>query len=163
MKPLLFVSILFLACGLSGCSSDDGGNGTGLDLIVISDLAGAWNCTEYLATSTEDPQIQFELISLGGALSVTVQENGSFAGEVSFPDPDTGQLVTLPIAGSFSLASQTMLTMEFVPEIPPLLENITLEFTLTGNTMQLHSEVTTFDFDFDGQDDPATFDATLVR
>jgi len=163
VKPLLFVSILFLACGLSGCSSDDGGNGTGPDLIVISDLAGAWNCTEFLATSTDNPEIQFELISLGGALSVTVQENGSFVGEVSFPDPDTGQLVTLPIAGTFSLASQTRLTIDFAQEIPPLLEDETLDFTLTGNTMQLHDEVTTFDFDFDGQDEAATFDATLVR
>ena len=72
MKPLLYLSILFVACGLSGCSSDDGGNGTDPDPIVIADLAGTWNCTQFLAVSTVDPQIQFELIAMGGALAVTV-------------------------------------------------------------------------------------------
>ncbi len=163
MKPLLYVSILLVACGLSGCSSDDGGNGPDPDPIVIADLAGTWDCTQFLATSTENPQVQFELISMGGALTVAVDVHGAFTGLASFPDPDTGQVFEVPIAGTFSLASQTRLTIDFAQEIPPLLEDETLDFTLNGNTMTLHNEVTTFDFDFDGVDDPAEFDAIFVR
>ena len=163
MKPLLYVSILFVACGLSGCSSDDFDNGHEPDLIVIADLAGAWDCTQFLATSTDDPNVQFELISMGGSLAVAVDVHGAFTGLASFPDPDTGQVFEVPIAGTFSLASQTRLTIDFAQEFPPFLEDETLDFTLTGNTMTLHDEVTTFDFDFDGQDDPASFDAILVR
>lgn len=163
MKPLLYLSILFVACGLSGCSGDDDGNGTDPDPIVIADLAGTWTCTQFLATSTDDPQVQFELIALGGALTVTVAPDGSFVGEASFPDPDTGQLIVVPFGGAMDLTSQTLLVMDFLVEIPPFLEDGTSEFTLVGNTMTLHQEVTTFDFDFDGVDDPATFDATLVR
>ncbi len=163
MKPLLYVSILFVACGLSGCSSDDFDNGHEPDLIVIADLAGAWDCTQFLATSTENPQVQFELIAAGGSLAVTVDVHGAFTGLASFPDPDTGQVFEVPIAGTFSLVSQTRLTIDFALEIPPFLEDETLDFTLTGNTMTLHNEVTTFDFDFDGVDDPAEFDAIFVR
>ena len=84
MKPLLVASILFIAAGLSSCSSDDP---VEPDEIVIADLAGTWDCTQFLATSTVDPQVQFELISLGGSLSVTVAPDGSFVGEVSGNDP----------------------------------------------------------------------------
>ena len=163
MKSMLYVSILFLACGLVGCSSDDEDNATDPDPIVIADLAGAWDCTQFLAVSTDDPQTQFELITLGGSLTVTVQPDGSFVGEASIPDPQTGIPLVVPFGGTFALVSQTVLSMQFAVEIPPFLENGTAEFTLVGNTMTLHQEVTTFDFDFDGADDPATFDATFVR
>ena len=162
MKPLLYVSILLVACGLTSCSSDDGDNGTDPDPIVIADLAGDWDCTLFLATSTEDPTVQFELIALGGALSVTVQPDGSFTGLASIPDLGAGE-TEVPFGGTFALVSQTVLSMQFTQEIPPFLENGTAEFTLVGNTMTIHQDVTTFDFDFDQQDDPATFDATLVR
>lgn len=160
MKPLLYASIVFVALGLSSCSSDDP---VEPDEIVIADLAGTWNCTQFLAVSTVDPQVQFELISMGGTLTVTVAPDGSFVGNASFPDPDTGLPVAVPFAGTFDLTSQTVLAAGFVVEIPPFLENGSFAFTLVGNTMTLHQEVTTFDFDFDGVDDPAEFDATFVR
>ena len=160
MKPLLVASILFIAAGLSSCSSDDP---VEPDEIVIADLAGTWDCTQFLATSTVDPQVQFELISLGGSLSVTVAPDGSFVGEASFPDPDTGQLIVVGFAGAFDMTSQTVLLANFLVEIPPFLEDGSFEFTLAGNTMTLHQAVTTFDFDYDGVDDPAEFDGTFVR
>lgn len=160
MKPLLYLSVLFVAVGLSSCSSDDF---VEPDEIVIADLAGTWTCTQFLAVSTVDPQVQFELISMGGSLVVNVAPDGSFVGNASFPDPDTGVPVAVPFAGTFDLASQTVVVAGFVVEIPPFLEDGSFDFTLNGNTMTLHQEVTTFDFDFDGVDDPAEFDATFVR
>jgi len=160
VKPLLYLSVFFVAAGLSGCSSDDF---VEPDEIVIADLAGTWTCTQFLAVSTVDPQVQFELISMGGSLVVNVAPDGSFVGNASFPDPDTGMPVAVPFAGTFDLASQTLLLMGFVVEIPPFLENGSYAFTLVGNTLTLHEEVSDFDFDFDGVADPAEFDATFVR
>jgi len=160
VKPLLYLSIFFVTAGLCGCSSDDF---VEPDEIVIADLAGTWTCTQFLAVSTDDPQVQFELIAMGGALSVTVAPDGTFVGEASFPDPDTGQLIVVPFAGTFDLISQTVIVAGFVVEIPPFLENGSFDFSLNGNTMTLQQEVTTFDFDFDGVDDPAEFAATFVR
>ncbi len=107
MKPLLYASVFLVACGVSGCSSDDFDPEE--DPIVIADLAGTWTCTQFLAVSTVDPQVQFELISLGGSLFVTVAPDGSFVGQASFPDPDTGIPIDVPFSGSFDLESQTLL------------------------------------------------------
>ena len=119
MNPPLFASLLFLVGGLAACDSDDV---EGPDPITTADLAGTWTCTQFLVTSIDDPGVQFELISLGGSLNAIVVPDGSFTGQVSFPDPDTGQILMVP-----------------------------------------HEDVTDFDFDFDWNIDPATFDATLVR
>lgn len=162
MKPLLYLSILFVACGLCGCSSDDD-NGNGPDVTVIADLAGDWDCTQYLVTNVNNQAQQFELIALGGSLQVSLAPDGSFVGEASVPDPDTGIPIVLPIGGTFSLDSQTELSVDFLLEFPPLLEDETLEFVLEGNTLTLHDEVTTFDFDDDGVDESAILDVTLVR
>ena len=164
MKRLLLVPLLFVALSVPGCGGDDDDNGgTGPDLITIADFAGTWNATEFRATSLDDPQIQFELVAAGGSMTITVQPDGAFTGTVSFPDPDTGQIVTIPVSGTFTLVSQTEVEADFALEIPPLLEDTTVEFELVGNTLTLHEDVTTFDFDFDGDIDPASFDATFVR
>jgi len=161
VKSLLYASVFLVACGVASCSSDDFAPEE--DPIVIADLAGTWTCTQFLAVSTVDPQVQFELISMGGSLIVTVAPDGSFVGQASFPDPDTGLPIDVPFGGAFDLESQTVLLTDFAIEIPPFLEDGASEFTLIGNTLTLHQEVSTFDFDFDGVPDPATFDATLVR
>lgn len=163
MKPLLYLSILLVACGLGGCTSDDSDNGSDPPQIEIADLAGNWNCTVFLVTNANDQTEQFELIAMGGSLFVAVEPDGSFAGEASFPDPDTGVPFVVPIGGTFSLVSQTELSVQFLVEFPPFLENDTVEFTLSGNTLTLHDEVTTFDFDFDEVEEAAILDATLVR
>jgi hypothetical protein len=163
MRRLLLIPLL-VALSLSACSDDDDNDGsTGPDLITIEDLAGTWAATLFRAVSLDDPAIAFELIAAGGSMDVIVQSTGAFTGEIEVPDPDTGQLLTIPIGGSFTLESQTEIYADFAVEIPPFLEDGTVEFEYDGNTLALHQEVTTFDFDNDGVDDPATFDATLVR
>ena len=163
MKPLLHVSMILVAFGLVACSSDDSDNGADPPQIEIADLAGNWTCTLFLATNANNEQEQFELIAMGGSLTAAVAPDGSFVGEASIPDPDTGIPVVVPIGGTFALVSQTQLSIEFAVEIPPFLENDTVEFALSGNTLTLHDEVTTFDFDFDGVEEAAILDVTLVR
>jgi hypothetical protein len=145
---------------LPGCGDD---NGIAPEPLTIADFAGTWNCTAYTAVGSDNPQLQFDLLAVGGSLTATVQSNGSFTGEVTFPDPATSEPQTIPIQGSFSLISQTLVRIEFNPEIPPILTTDTFEFTLSGNTLTLHDDASPFDFDFDGQNEVAIFDATLVR
>ncbi len=159
MKRLL-LTLLTIALALPACGDDDG---SGPDLITMEDVAGAWAATMFRAVSLDDPSVQFELIAAGGAMSVVVQPNGSFSGSVTFPNPAVGQLVTIPIAGTFTMISQTEMNADFAVEIPPLLEDGLVEFELVGNTLSLHQDVTNFDFDNDGQFEDAVFDATMVR
>ncbi len=143
------LALIFLSSGLfPGCGDDDG---VEPELITIADFEGSWNCTSFIATSTADPQIQFNLVLLGGALSATVETDGSFVGSVTYPDPETLQPVTEQVSGVFSLVSQTEVRIEFDTEIPPILENDIVEFTLLGNTLTLHDDTSVFDFDFDGE------------
>lgn len=158
---MVLATIVVLAGGLQATCRDD--EPAGLRPITIADLAGSWNATSYRATSASDPQVVFELLTAGGSLTATVQANGDFAGEVSVPDPDSVQTLTLLLSGTFSPASQTTISFDFDLEVPPFLEDTTVEFTLSGSTLQLHEEGTTFGFDFDDVPKAAIFDATLVR
>lgn len=161
MKRLLLATVVMLTGGVLGACSDD--EPAGPEPLTVADLAGSWTATMYKATSASDSQVQFELITAGGSLTATVQADGSFTGEANVPNPLTQQLVTLPLAGTFSLPSQTTLSIDFTTEFPPFLEDTTVEFVLSGNTLVLHEDDTTFDFDFDDVPEAAIFDATLVR
>ena len=95
---------------------------------------------------------------------MNTQGDGSFTGEAMVPDPSNpGELLTLPLFGTFSLPDQEHIETTFTPEYPPMFTSGTLEFTLSGDTMVLADPNTTFDFDEDGTEDPATFEGTLVR
>ena len=48
---------------------------------VLADFAGSWTCTAYTAVSSENPQLQFDLLALGGSLTATVDSDGSFTGQ----------------------------------------------------------------------------------
>jgi hypothetical protein len=159
--PFFFLTLILVLCaGMSqGCGDD---NGVEPQPLTIADFAGSWNCTAFVVTSSANPQIQFDLIAAGGALSVTVQPSGNFNGSITYPDPQTFQPTTVQIAGTFTLVSQTEIRAEFNPEIPPLLENDTVAFTLSGSTLTLSDDTSEFDFDFDGQYEAATFLAVLV-
>jgi hypothetical protein len=109
--------VLFLIAILPRCGGD---NGTAPEPLTIADFAGTWNVTAYTAVSSDNPQLQFDLLAVGGSLTTTVQSNGSFTGEVTFPDPATSELQTIPIQGAFSLVSQTDVRIEFNPEIPSI-------------------------------------------
>jgi hypothetical protein len=164
--PVAFAAVCALCLGfVQGCGDDDDDNGTEPDLITLEDLAGSWTAATFVVKSQANPEIQFDLIAdAGGSVTMDTQADGTFTGEAQVPDPNNpGQLVTLPLAGTFSLPDQEHIETVFTPEYPPMFTSGTMDFTLSGDTMVLKDPNTTFDFDMDGTEDPATFEGTMVR
>lgn len=164
---MMAVCAALVACdgssdGGSGGGDDGGGGDTGL---TIADFAGTWAAALFRLTSVENTLNAFELIALGGSLTVTVAADGTFTGSATGIDltavPPT--MTTIPLSGQFVLVDQTTLTIDFIPEVPPFFTDETMTFTLEGNTLALHDDATTFDFDGNGTEDPAIFDGILNR
>jgi hypothetical protein len=144
----------------SGCSDED--NGAKPAGLTLADFEGSWVATQYKVTSQAAPQVFLELIMLGGTFTMEADDTGAFTGQAEIPEVLGGPL-TLPFQGVFQLVTQDSIAATFNPEIPPFLTDFTAWFELEGNTLQLIDENTTFDFEPDGQEDPAIFEGTMQR
>jgi hypothetical protein len=76
--------------------------------------------------------------------------------------PEAG-VVTVPLAGVMRLTSPDRLRIDFVPEIPPIFTTMDPGFTVVGNRLTILDDTANFDFDNDGEKEPATFQAQFVR
>lgn len=141
MKTLAAVTM----AGAVGC-----GDATG---VQPSDLAGTWTATRFEITSVASGAVAADLIALGGAVSFTIESDGSVtirttAPGQSSPDVETG---TLGVTGNaFTLSTGG--------------DNAAGTIMRDGDTMTL--EITNgieFDFDDDGTEEAATVSATLTR
>ena len=155
------VAMMAVCAVLVACDGSSGGGGG--TTWTIADFAGTWVAALFQITSAENALLSFDLIGLGGAMTATVAADGSFTGSATVLDLTTFAPITFPLAGQFVLVDQTTLTIDFIPEIPPFFTDETMAFTLAGNTLNLSDDQTTFDFDDDGIEDPATFNGILNR
>ena len=160
-SPLISMLTVVLSVGIVfiGCGDDDG---TEPEQITLADLAGYWEAQSYEVTSNAASEISFDLVTLGGAFTIDADDTGDFSGTAEIPEAMGGPL-TLPFQGTFELVTQDSMRVTFDPEIPPFLTNFTGWFELSGNTMHMLDENTSFDFDQDGVEEPATFDGVMVR
>jgi hypothetical protein len=163
LLPVSLGTVVVLCLGLAPGCNDDDNKGTEPDLITVEDFAGSWNATKFLVKSQANPEMQFDLIAMGGSTSWVASTDGSFTGEAVIPNPPPEAPITLSLAGTFSLVDQEHAHVTFIPEYPPMFTSFTAEFTLTGNTLEFLDPNTTFDFDEDGTEDPAIFEGTMVR
>ncbi len=156
----LFIVVLLSGVALLGCGDD--GNGTTPEEITLADFEGSWEATQYKVTNSAAPQIWLDLVALGGSFTMDADDAGNFTGQADIPATLGGPL-TLQYQGSFQLVTQDTMEVTFNPEIPPFLTDFTGWFELSGNTLTLEDQNTTFDFDEDGQDEPAIFEGIMVR
>ena len=156
-KVVLPGLVLFVAVALfgAGCTSSDSD-------ITIADFAGVWDAASYLVKSKDDPAMSMDPIALGGSMTATIDTGGRLTGTASIPDPARGML-TFPFAGQLTLIDQGTISIDFQPDIPPLLTDDTARFSLSGSTLVLENDNTTFDWDSDGTPDPSTFRIELRR
>jgi hypothetical protein len=154
MAAVLVATVLFIGCG------DD--DGTEPEQITLADLAGHWEAQSYEVTSNAAPEISMDLIVLGGAFTFDAEDTGDFIGTAEIPEAVGGPL-TLPFQGTFELVTQDSMRITFDPEIPPFITSFTGWFELSGNTVHMVDENTSFDFDQDGVEEPATFDGVMIR
>lgn len=147
----LFIFLLF------SCSSSDDDNGisdTGPSF-SISELAGTWNATDLTFSfsgqgAVPEPSF-YDVIAEGGTATLVVQSSGRFTLTVM-----PAGLDTVSFSGRMYFEDGEFFAIQF-DEDPP---NDPTYFgeTLSGNTFTLNGgpDTAEWDFDGDGQDEPAS-------
>lgn len=155
-------TVLAVSTPLTGCSDNDDDGGTAPDLITVADLEGTWVASSYIVTSRADAAVFLDTIALGTQFTMVGDGEGGFTGTMELPEALGGPM-TVPFGGTVVLEDQQTLTVNFDPEIPPLLTSFTGPFSLEEDTLTLNDEDAVFDF-MDGNGlVPATATAVLDR
>jgi hypothetical protein len=118
------------------------------DAVAPEDIAGTWNATSLVFTSTADPSETFDAVAAGVELSITFGSGGAVSltvTEGAFTETETG---TYTLDGSLTLDGE-------VSSGSVNLSGSTLTLTLTSGVE--------FDFDDDGTDEPARLVAVLTK
>jgi hypothetical protein len=151
---------LFASCG--GSDSPSAIDGT----VTAADLAGVWEASQFRMTSKENSLLQFDMIQLGGAMNFAIQPQGSFTGTVFIPAAISADQTgyTVPLSGVMRITNEAAnLRIDFVPEIPPLFTAMEPSLELIDNTLTITDGTVSFDFDRNGSDEPADFQAVFTR
>jgi hypothetical protein len=139
------MSLAALAC------SDSAGPGGG---VTIDDLVGAWSATTVTYTSQMDPGERVDRVAGGGFATLTVDEDGAYVFVLSpaLEAPEVGSGIAVVESG--------FLLVQNITE-----PGVTLAFavTLGSGTAGLVSDEPTYDFDDDGEEEPATLQIGLQR
>lgn len=164
MKTLvqLFMSSLALIF-LWSCSSDDGGSieVDGPDF-SISELAGTWNATALVFSYSGEPPVpepsSYDLIAEGGSATAVIQSNGRLTLTVTPPGqpPET-------FTGLMYFEDGEFFAIQFDDDPPD--DPTYFGETLVGNTFTLNGgpDTAEWDFDDDGNDEPASVFLRFVR
>ncbi len=142
------LGIALLASVAVGCSDSAGPEGSA----TPADLVGQWIASAYTVTSVADPTMSAELIALGMTLTITFTET-SYTGVVTFPGEPQEDF-----SGTYTIEGQSLILDE-VGEVD--LE--TMAYSLLGSILTLSGDDDSYDFDDDGQEEPATFVTVLDK
>lgn len=146
----LVLAMSVIAFLLAGC----GGDGD----VTVGDFEGSWEASSFTMTSAEDPEQSMDLVGLGASFLADVDAEGTIDGAVGIPAA-LGGPAELPLAATFVIEDQETLTVNFEPEIPPLLTSYTGPFELDGDTLTTTDENAVFDF---GDGNPVAAIAVIV-
>ena len=145
MKASSLGVALFVAVGV-GCSGDSTG------VASASDFVGDWLASSYVVTSVANTSQTQDLTALGMTLAITFTET-TYSGSVSFPGE-----VTETFSGTYTISGNQLTLNETGQGTPDI-----MTYSLSGNTLTLSGDDEQYDFDDDGQEDPATFTTVLAR
>jgi hypothetical protein len=135
-------------------------------VVFLADFEGHWDATEYRVTSVANPLVSFEVISAGVSFAYEADDAGNIVGDAFIPKEiaNTDEDITISdFEAAFSLIKQDTIQIAFSPEYPPFMTNTYGWFSLVADTLRLHDDSTSFDFDQDEVEEPATFDGKMVR
>jgi hypothetical protein len=134
----------------------------GTRVVGLDDLEGNWKALSYMVTDASDPEAVVEAITLGATFDWYADENGGFQVDMFIPAVLTGATdISASVPGTFSLIGQDSLNITFDQEVPPFLTNTRAGFSLWGGIVTLTDDNTTFDFDGNGTEEPATFEGIM--
>ena len=138
------------AAALAACR-DDSGPGSS---ITIDDLVGTWNATTVTYTSQGNPGVRVDRIAGGGFATVTVATSGGYA------------FVLVPAGAEAEVTSGFMVIEGGFLLVQNISEpGVTIAFAMTvvSGTLGLLSDEPSYDFNGDGEEEPAVLQIGLRR
>ena len=106
-----------------------------------------------MLTSSVSDQVSIDLIQLGGTFDLNIQPSGSYTAILIYAGLGQTEMGTIS-----ATANMVTLNREF-----PSRENEVSAYQFVGDTVLILDGDTEFDFDFDGQEDPALAHFELLR
>jgi hypothetical protein len=146
MKALRTLTAVMLATAVIGCSDST-------SVEDVADLVGTWDATSFLWTSDADASVTFELVGAGGNFQLVIAADGSFTGSFGM-----GSEVEV-FSGTIAISGSNIIITDSVDAD----DTSTMGFSLDGNTLTMTSDDDEYDFDDDGQEDPASSLMVLQR
>lgn len=146
-RPLLALLVMTTLAACNEATSIEGTNG------ITPALVGTWNATSVEFTNVANPSEKVDLIAEGGSVRLVIQASGSYTLTLGFPgEPDETEQGAVEIEGNrFTLAGSN-----------PDDDNV-FNYTLVNNTLTLTANDESFDFDDNGDDEPASLRVVLVK
>jgi hypothetical protein len=144
--PLVLLLVIGFAggCDLIG-TGDDGED-------ILTTLAGSWSAVQFTFTNNASPTQSLNMIEEGWGMTLTIGEDGSYSGVIIEPGSSESETGTIAVEGN-------LMTISYPEGLPDV-----FAFELVNhNRFSLISETQAFDFDDDGNDDPATVTIVFER
>lgn len=150
-KLVVFLGLI-LSMILVNCESNSTNPTENIDANVPAGAVGDWDAGSYIITNTANPVEQVDLIQEGINLYLTIQSNGNYSSTLTFPvDPtetETGRLTFV----------NNVVTVDPSDDDP-----FPMTYVLIDSILTLVDANSSFDFDDDGMDEPASETIILVR
>ena len=140
------IGSLLLAAALGAC-----GDATGLD---PDDIAGTWVASVWVFTNPANTSQTADIMALGGSFMLVLDADGTFTSTIQEPGDDLADVDT----GTYEVVGSLITIAESGQGSPTEFQAIR-----DGDTMTLTTSEEDFDWDDDGQDDPASMRLVLNR
>jgi hypothetical protein len=141
--PLVAIIFLTAACKSGGVEPNSS----------ISALVGDWDATSLVITSVADPSIHPDLIQLGATFTLNVQPSGQYTAILVYNGQPKTEIGQLSVSGD---------SITLQPTTPSSGASTTGSYQVNGNHLTIDGD-TEFDFNLDGQPDPAKAHFELMK
>ena len=117
-----------------------------------AEVVGNWQAIHFMVSNNANPTEIVDLISEGFNLYLTIQSNGTYTSTFTFPGvPDETETGT-------AVFTANTVTIDTPDEDP-----FTMAYQVTDSSLTFVDSNSSFDFDDDGMDEPATETILLMR
>jgi hypothetical protein len=118
------------------------------------DFAGTWQATKVELVSAASSSVRVELVAAGAAFTLTLRSDHTFTLTGIIPGESP-----LTLTGTWT-ASADVFTMSFTSGLSGQWQ---FDYSLAGDVLTMNGANTDWDFDDDGDDDPARLNLVFVR
>jgi len=160
MRTSVLCTVFLLTFTIFSCSSDDSGKANTDGGLSIADIQGNWTATSFVFEKSCDPGMDcpaesVDLIDQGITATMMIESDGQFT--ILSTQPGGGGEA---ISGQMSF-DEDLLVITF-DDSPGEDDFFGVQLTNNDNNLRIEGPVE-YDFDMDGNDEPATVTITLVR